>query len=134
MLEVQDSRFKAQDNNSRPNTDIRKESYEFALSIIKYLEALPKDYICSIIGKQLLRSGTSIGANIVEARSASSRKDFINFYTYALKSANETKFWLELLKDSKKSDFVSNKHLFEKASAISNIIARSIITMKGNKY
>ena len=57
-----------------------------------------------VMGKQLLRSGTSILANYVEANSASSRKDFINFFTYSLKSANESKVWLSLLKDLDKGD------------------------------
>jgi four helix bundle protein len=72
--------------------DIRKRTYAFALGIIRFIENLPKDYICQILGKQLLRSATSIGANIIEARASSSKRDFINFFSHSLKSANETKF------------------------------------------
>ncbi|MDD3888139.1 MAG: four helix bundle protein, partial [Patescibacteria group bacterium] len=57
-----------------------------------------------IISKQLLRSGTSILANYVEANSASSKKDFINFFTHSLKSANESKVWLTLLRDLNKGN------------------------------
>jgi four helix bundle protein len=54
--------------------DLKKRSYIYALDAIKLLEGLPKDYISQTIGKQLLRSATSIGANIVEAQAASSKK------------------------------------------------------------
>ncbi len=110
--------------------DIRKRSYSFALRVIDLTESLPSDRTCKVIGDQLLRSGTSIGANIVEAQAGSSRKDFSNFLSHALKSANETKFWLELLRDAgKKSDGVINP-LLEEAKELSNILASSIITLK----
>jgi len=127
---TQDARIKNQNHDSRYKTDVRRESYIFALEIIKYIENLPKDYICSTIGKQLLRSATSIGANIVEAKSSSSRKDFVNYFTHALKSANETKFWLDLLKDTGRSEFSEINQLIDKVISISNILGRSIITMK----
>lgn len=73
--------------------DLKKRTYLYALEVIKFLGSLPKDYIADTIGRQLLRSATSIGANIVEAQASSSKKDFANFYNYALKSANESKFW-----------------------------------------
>ena len=72
--------------------DLKKRSYIYSLDVIKFLECLPKDYIAQTIGKQLLRSATSVGANIVEAQAASSKKDFANFYNHALKSSNESKF------------------------------------------
>ncbi|PIR71102.1 MAG: hypothetical protein COU44_01330 [Candidatus Nealsonbacteria bacterium CG10_big_fil_rev_8_21_14_0_10_40_24] len=72
--------------------DLKKRAFLFSLAVIKFLEMLPKDYISQVIGRQLLRSVTSIGANIIEAQSASSKKDFANFYNTALKSANESKY------------------------------------------
>lgn len=72
--------------------------------MIKFLETLPKDYISRVIGRQLLRSVTSIGANIIEAQSASSKKDFANFYNTALESANESKYSLLLLKSTSRGD------------------------------
>ena len=83
--------------------DIKKRTYVFALNVIRLLDGLPSDYATRIIGQQLLRSSTSVGANVVEARSSSSKKDFANFYTHALKSANESKCWFGLLKDSGKA-------------------------------
>ena len=79
---------------------IEGKSYAFALRIIqlyKYLINEEKEFILS---KQVLRSGTSIGALIKESEHAQSKKDFINKMSIALKEANETEYWLMLLKDS----------------------------------
>lgn len=87
------------------------------------------------MGKQCLRSGTSILANYVEAQSASSKKDFINFFTHSLKSANESKVWLALFRDTRKKED-ENKELqwlIKELIEISNIIASSILTLKGKK-
>ena len=66
--------------------------------------SFPSERIYWIISDQLLRSATSIGANIIEAKAASSKKDFIRFYEISLKSANETKYWLCLLRDGTRID------------------------------
>ncbi len=83
---------------------VMNKSYVFALRIIKlykYLVSNKKEYVLS---KQVLRSGTSIGALVKEAEHAQSKKDFINKMNIALKEANETEYWLMLLKDS---DYIS---------------------------
>lgn len=85
------------------------------------------------MGKQLLRSGTSIIANYIEANSASSKKDFINFFTHALKSSNESKVWLALLRDTDKGDKAEIKWLIAELLEISNILASSILKLKGKK-
>lgn len=103
------------------------------MDTIKFLETLSKDYISGTIGKQLLRSATSVGANIIEACAPSSKRDFINFYTYSLKSANESKFWISLLKDSGKTVSEQSGPIFNEANELSNILAASILTMKGRK-
>ena len=72
--------------------------------MIEFLDTLPKDTSSQVIAKQLLRSATSIGANIVEAEGASSKRDFTNFFSHSLKSANESLYWLGLLRDAKKID------------------------------
>jgi four helix bundle protein len=117
----------------RKDNDLGKRSYLFALKIIKFLEKLPKDYISQTIGKQLLRSATSIGANIVEAQAGSSRKDFTNFYATALKSANESRFWLGILRDSGKSSSDKLTSLMSELTEIANILAASLLTLKGKK-
>ncbi|MDD3102127.1 MAG: four helix bundle protein, partial [Patescibacteria group bacterium] len=84
--------------------EFKKRLYNWVLRLIKFIDKLPKDSVCNVLGKQLLRSGTSILANYIEANSASSKKDFINFFTHSLKSANESKVWLTLLRDTDKGD------------------------------
>jgi len=87
--------------NSKIKTVLKHRAYQYSIKLIEFLDTLPQDTSTEVIGKQLLRSATSIGANIVEAKSASSRRDFTNFYSHALKSANESLYWLGLLRDAK---------------------------------
>ena len=79
------------------NSNIESKSFLFSVRIVKlarYLQEEKKEYILS---KQLIRSGTSIGANIVESQQAQSRADFISKLSIALKEASETNYWLRLL-------------------------------------
>jgi len=119
------------------NNDYKKEFYErlyrYALKVIKFVENLPKDSASKIIGNQLIRSGTSIASNTIEAKSASSKKDYINYYRTALKSANESKLWICLLRDIGKSDKKESDNLLKETVEIANILASSILTMKGKK-
>lgn len=75
-------------------------SYEFALKTVKLYKSIVFDHKEYVLSKQLLRSGTSIGALVKEAEHAQSKKDFINKMNIALKEANESIYWLKLLKDS----------------------------------
>ncbi len=113
--------------------DIRRRTYVYALEIIKFLDALPKDFICQTISRQLLRSATSIGANIVEAQSASSKKDFANFYNHSLKSANESKFWLGILMDSGRANPNHVNPVLDETCELASILASSILTIKGKR-
>ena len=122
-----------QNDKSKFKDEFRRRTYEFALEIIKFIDELPKDNTCKIIGSQLLRSATSIGANVIEAGAASSKKDYTNFFNHSLKSANETKFWLGLLRDSGKADKDKSNKLLRETTEIANILASSIITLKGKR-
>ena len=113
--------------------EFRRRVYQFALHTIEFTERLPKEQTSRIIGDQLLRSATSIGANIAEAQGAVSKKDYTNFFAYALKSANETKFWLSLLQDSGKSQKEPGSRLLKEVTEIANVLAASILTLKGKK-
>jgi len=110
--------------------NLKERSYKFSLLVIKFINKLPNKKLYWIIGDQLLRCATSIGANIAEAYGASSKKDFINFYGYSLKSANETVYWLNLLKDTKtlKTDYFNV--LIKEAEELAKMTAASIITMR----
>jgi len=114
-------------------SDLQQRAYFLALNILRLLDLLPNQKAYWSLGDQLLRAGSSIGANIIEAQGASSKKDFINFYHYALKSANETKFWLCLLRDSNKIDVKSIEPLLQEAIESSNILGASLLTMKNKR-
>lgn len=112
-------------------TDVRQRAYQTALRVIRLFDLLPKEAASQIIGKQLLRSATSIAANIIEARGSSSKKDFTNFFSYALKSANESIFWVKLLRDSGKAANINLNPLYQELTEIANILGSSILTLKG---
>jgi four helix bundle protein len=121
-------------NHSRQSSkrDIQERAYKFSLSIIHLVDSLSNNGSDRIISNQVMRSATSVGANIVEAQAGSSRRDFKNFLNHALKSANETKYWLALIKDSDKKPKADIDPLLQEASELANILAASIITLKGS--
>ena len=88
------------------NNVVKDKSRKFALRIIKLSQYLCVDKKEYVLSKQLLRCGTSIGANIVEAHNAMSKREFISKMNIALKEAAETEYWLDLLKES---DYISSK-------------------------
>lgn len=79
---------------------VYEKAYEFAIRIVRAYQFLTKERIEFVLSKQLLRSGTSIGANITEANGAISKADFSNKISIAYKESLETKYWLSLMKDS----------------------------------
>lgn len=89
---------------------LKDKSYNFALRIVKLSRFLTEEKCEYILSKQILRSGTSIGALVREAEYGESKKDFVHKLSIALKEANETEYWLNLLRDSEyleKSQFDS---------------------------
>ena len=128
---MQSEKLKNTEQNSK--LDIKIRSYRFALSIIRLIDSLSNCRANMIMGDQLLRSATSIGANIIEAQAASSKKDFKNFLNHSLKSANETKFWLALLRDSGKVSEDAINPLLGEAKELANILASSILTLRNKK-
>ena len=122
-----------QNQNSKLKTDLKHRAYRYSIEIIGFIDTLSKDFSTEIIAKQLLRSSTSIGANIVEAKAASSKRDFTNFFSHALKSANESLYWLGLLRDGKKMNNPQIEHLLNEIKELANILGSSILTLKGKK-
>ena len=108
-------------------------SFEFAVAVVKLtrkLREVSRDYE---LAKQLVRSGTSIGANVSEAQQAQSRKDFISKMSIALKEANETRYWLKLLlrvDDIHKSYYET---LIKDVEEIINLLVSIVKTAKGNE-
>lgn len=119
--------------NKQFKNEFKKRLYGWVLRLIKFIDKLPRNSVCDVMGKQLLRSGTSMLANYVEANSASSKKDFINFFNHSLKSSNESKVWLTLLRDTDKGDKNELNWLLKELLELSNILASSIITLKGKR-
>ncbi len=125
---------KIKTTTQNPKTDLKVRCYYFSIKVIKFLERLPDKKVYWIIADQLLRSATSIGANIVEAKSSSSRRDFIKFYEIALKSANESKYWFGLLRDATEADKNKVNELLFELNELSNILGASLLTLKNKRF
>lgn len=110
---------------------LREQAMEFSVEIIKPVKYL-KDKRESIIVNQIGRSGTSIGANIYEARYAQGRKDFIFKLEIALKEASETGYWLELLFRTGYIDAYTYKQLSDKCTTLRAMLVSSCRTAKNN--
>ena len=104
-------------------------SFQFALDIIEYAELLEENRKFAL-SKQLLRSGTSIGANIREAQNAESNQDFIHKLKIAAKEADETEYWLLLCKHSK--NYPANENLMLKIIDIKKLVSSIIYSSKQN--
>ncbi len=114
--------------------DLKLRCYQFSVKVIKYLGGLPEKRVYLVISDQLLRSATSIGANIFEAKSSSLKRDFIRFYEIALKSANESKYWFGLLRDATDSSKEKIDLLLNELNEISNMLGASLLTMKNKRF
>ncbi len=107
---------------------------QFAIRIIKAASFLDeKPGILRTLSKQLLRSGTSIGANVREAQSAQSDRDFLHKLEIALKEARETEYWLEILIESEKVEPTKFKQLLLEANEINRILIASTAKLKNKK-
>jgi four helix bundle protein len=112
---------------------IKIKSFAFALRIInlyQYLQKEKKEYIMS---KQLMRSGTSIGALIREAEQAESNADFIHKLTIAQKEANESEYWIELLHQSEYLDKTQYESIFQDITELRKLLTSIIKTSKANR-
>ncbi len=101
---------------------VQIKSYEFALSCVKLFQKLTNEKREYILSKQVLRSGTSIGANIEESIGGQSTKDFLAKISIAYKEARETHYWLRLLRDTGYITKEENKELVEKCEELLRII------------
>ena len=111
---------------------IRQKSYAFALEIISLYKALSNDKKEFVLSKQILRSGTSIGANVEEALAASSKADFISKMNIAAKENRETSYWLRLLKDSGFLTEAGFNSLHQDCKEIQKILSSILMTSKTN--
>ncbi len=111
--------------------ELIKRAFNLARRIIALVDKFPNKRSAWVITDQLLRAATSIGANIIEAQATSSRRDFTNFLNHALKSGNETKFWLALSKDLDASLVSEIELLIKETDELVKILGASIATIKG---
>jgi four helix bundle protein len=107
---------------------IRDKSYQFALKIIELYKSLTQQHKDYVLSRQVLKAGTSIGANVNEALEAESRADFTHKLSIALKEARETAYWLRLLKDA---DYIYSDDLLNSCKELKSILVAIIKTTKG---
>lgn len=120
-------------NRGTQKTEFKRRLYTFTLKLIEFIDRLPHDNVSWRLGDQLLKSGTSIIGNFVEGQAASSKRDFTNYFTTSLKSSNESKLWVALLRDTKRTKAEDTSWLLHELDEISKTLASSILTLKGKK-
>jgi four helix bundle protein len=133
MMVNQNSNLKNKKHKSNIKNEFSRRCYDYSIAVIKLIKGLPEKRVFWTLSDQLVRSATSIGANIIEAKSASSKRDYIKYYEIALKSANETKYWLALLRDALDVEKDEVNKLLKETGELANILAASLLTMKGKK-
>ena len=111
---------------------VAQKSYQFALRIVKLYQHLKEQKKEYILAKQLLRSGTSIGANVEEAVAAQSRADFIHKLHISLKETRETGYWLRLLKDADYLDENGYQSIYTDCLELQKMLSSIILTSKKN--
>lgn len=112
---------------------LQKKSFEFASNIVLFYQNYSKTHKDNTISKQLLRSGTSIGANINEAQYGNSKNDFISKLHISLKETGESIYWIKLLINTKLIEIEQANKLLIQAEEIRNILIESINTAKNKK-
>jgi len=105
----------------------------FALRVIRVVGGLPRNVVTDVLGRQLLKSATSIGANYREAGQAESRSDFIHKIGIAAKEASETRYWIELLRESGQGSREAVEALRAEGEELLRILVKSSKTAKRNR-
>jgi len=129
----QKSDIKNQKQPKNSKFEVKYRAFYLSINVIKFSCTLEKEDYLRIISDQLIRCVTSIGANIVEAKASSSKKEFLNYFQIALRSANETNYWLAMLKELLPSRRNELDNFIKEVTEISKIIGTSILTMKGKR-
>ena len=114
--------------------DIKERTFNFAVSVIRLCQQINRrPGVTRVLIDQLLRSATSIGANVEEAQAGQSRADFVSKYSIALKEARETMYWLKLIRECDESIGTSYDALLKEADEIARIIGTIIVNAKKRK-
>jgi len=109
---------------------LHNRTFKFVLELSDLLDRMQNTRTISIIAHQLLRSAMSIGANLNEAKSSSSRREYKKYFEIALKSANESDYWLRLLHSQSSAEIAKIEKLSDELNQISNMLGASILTIK----
>ena len=117
----------------RKKKEFKARLYRFILELIKFINQLPRNQVTKVINDQLLRSSTSILANYIEGLSASSKKEFLVFIQHSLKSANESKVWIALLRDAGYTEKQRADFFLKELEEISKIFVSTILTLRSKK-
>jgi len=112
---------------------IKEKSFNFALQVIRLYKELCESKKEFILSKQLLRSGTSVGANIRESEHAESKADFIHKLSIAQKEANESEYWIELLYKSEYIDKTMYESINDNISEIKRLLSSILVSLKKSK-
>jgi len=120
-------------NNEEFRNKLITRAFNLARRVIALVNKFPNCRASWVISDQLIRAITSIGANIIEAQAASSKKDFINFLNHALKSGNESKFWLALSRELDEKLITEINEIIKETDELVKILGSSISTLKGKK-
>ena len=104
-------------------------TFEFGVMIVKLIESLPKNSAGYAISNQIVRSGTSVGANVEEAQNSPTKKDFVRGMTIALKEVRETNYWLRILEQTKLVE-IDLKSLMQENNEIVRILTTSVKNAK----
>lgn len=111
--------------------DIKIRTQKFAVYVIKLCEEFKKKNVDFVLVKQLLRSGTSVGANVREGKASSTKKELIRYYEIALRSANETDYWMDIIKEGyQQINFEILETHKKELSEICKVLATIIINLK----
>ncbi|MDO8424006.1 MAG: four helix bundle protein [bacterium] len=120
------------DSNEPRIYDLSDRTFKFSQDLLKFCRKIKQDHINKPVVSQLVRAGTSIGANYSEADSANSKKDFINKISISKKEANETKYWLKLIAEDSTEHKEELKTLFREAQEL-HLIFSAIIRKSNTK-
>lgn len=109
---------------------IEDRTYKFALRIIKLVRAMPTDTASQVMARQVMRSGTSVGANVEEAVAETSKRDFANKMHISYKEARETHYWPRLIRDSETMRANQIASLVQEALEIKKILSKTVATTR----
>lgn len=115
-----------------PLATIPERTFQFSRNILQAIPSIFKTFDSQILGRQLIRSATSVGANVIEAQHSSTKPQFLQYYHIALRSSRETEYWLRLIISERSRPDNQLTVLLSESQEISRILAASILRMKSS--